>query len=284
MAKRNILKTAKAKKAGIVRVFRARGTKYKDSNFDCLVETDAICVDKRYQRPCRPAHVKQIINSHDERCQRPLLLSYREGKLWVIDGQHTLKAAIQLDHRFAEADVLLGLTVKEEAEMFSLLNENQKAMAAWDKFRAGLVAENVMYVGIAELLDKYGMSTPLNTARDCDCDIVSASALVMTWKHYRASGTQRMLDALTAWKIEGRMLKVNCALVKAVGHFVNGAGKNLPMKTIKQTLHSQGGYPKSLQAHANEYKKEHGARSDKSWLYALEVLFGVCRNGMTLVV
>lgn len=85
------------------------------------VSTANIYTDKLYQRELNPAKVVQIVNNFDPNLVNPVKVSYRDGKYWVFDGQHTIAALKQLNHGKdlkVECKVYYGLTWLDEAHLF----------------------------------------------------------------------------------------------------------------------------------------------------------------------
>lgn len=94
-------------------------------------------VDFDYQRPlCSYANIRA--NWDIRKCD-PLLLSYRDGKLWVVDGDNRREAAFGLVDSLP-CKILTGLTKTEEAFYFAHQNDNVVKLSTIDKFLALLVS------------------------------------------------------------------------------------------------------------------------------------------------
>src|ERR1039458_10327420 len=70
-----------------------------------------------------------------------LVLSYRDGRYFIIDGQHRAAALKIMDwgDQQVQCEVYEGMTEEEEAELFLLRNEKRNP-TAFDKFSVALTA------------------------------------------------------------------------------------------------------------------------------------------------
>lgn len=103
------------------------------------IRLEDLQINPKYQRPLNEAWVRHIVNNFDEKLVSPLQVSFRNGKYFVFDGQHTLKA---LALKFNNPDypvickVYRGMSEEEEAEMFYMFNTAQKKISALSIIRA----------------------------------------------------------------------------------------------------------------------------------------------------
>jgi hypothetical protein len=100
-------------------------------------------MDWSYQRPTSGTRVRRIVREFDVRRLGVITVSRRDdGEQFVVDGSHrvaVLKAMGERDEILA--DVWDGLSVRDEAELFTLTNGDQKKPTAVENFRAQVVAE-----------------------------------------------------------------------------------------------------------------------------------------------
>ena len=96
-------------------------------------------VDPKYQRLLKRGWVQDIVDNYKPDLVQVLHVSFRDGKYWIIDGQHT-KEAILI--KFSDPNfpvickVYYGLTREEESELFYLLNKNKKQINSADSLKA----------------------------------------------------------------------------------------------------------------------------------------------------
>ena len=93
---------------------------------------------KMYQRPVQ-RHVRIIArNWKDDKCN-PILVNYRgDGYFYIIDGQHRYEAALMRGMESLVCEVLVGLTIVEEADLFVEQNEGSKKLSTYDTFKANV--------------------------------------------------------------------------------------------------------------------------------------------------
>ena len=110
-----------------------------------------------YQRTLQ-RHVRVIArNWNDDKCD-PLMVNYRsDGFFYVIDGQHRLEAAKMRGIESLVCIVFVGLSIKEEADLFTEQNEGTKKLSPFDTFKANLCRGNETDVLINNICHKYGI-------------------------------------------------------------------------------------------------------------------------------
>lgn len=106
------------------------------------VAVSDIYVNPRAQRELRPGWAAQIAADFDPDRFQPPLLSLRHGKHFVIDGQHRIEAMRLMgwDDQQVQCWVYTDLTEAQEADLF-LWHNNRKAVASFDTFQIGVMAE-----------------------------------------------------------------------------------------------------------------------------------------------
>lgn len=94
-----------------------------------MLDTDLLTVDKSYQRIIDSSMVNLINDEFDPDLFGILTVSMRDGKLYVVDGQHRLSAVKDFLKKVPCA-LWQGLTYEEECEKFIKLNSNRKSLNA----------------------------------------------------------------------------------------------------------------------------------------------------------
>ena len=120
-------------------------------------------IDPRYQRSIDNTESQALIAEialswHWGRAQ-VLTVARRDGKLFVVDGQHRLAAA-RLRGDIQQLPCLIEefSDVAEEAALFNDLNSKRRPVSAVDKFRAALVAGDAECVAVGAALERAGLS------------------------------------------------------------------------------------------------------------------------------
>ena len=127
---------------------------YKQINSKFLIS------DNAYQRTVDMKRVKRIVAKFNENLVNPIKVSYRDGKFYVFDGQHTL-AALKLRNNnndlLVDCKLYKGLTQQEEAELFSEQTGIARIVETNAKFKALYVAGNIEVCEFKELTEKAGI-------------------------------------------------------------------------------------------------------------------------------
>lgn len=120
-------------------------------------------VDHTYQRSIENGESLALIadiatNWHWGRAQL-LTVSRRDGRLFVVDGQHRLAAAkLRGDIQQLPCLVEEFSDVSEEAKLFDDLNDKRRPVSAIDKFRAAIVAGDTDCMAIGAAMERAGLS------------------------------------------------------------------------------------------------------------------------------
>lgn len=129
----------------------------------------------KYQRKVKT--VKRLEDTWNIKKCGALTVSFRDGKYWVIDGQHRLEILKKLGFKSAACDVLLDLSIEEEASLFSTQNENVNTLKASEKMRADLVAKQEYAIKLQKACDDFNLTI---VERDKNKMHLSSALTVMT--------------------------------------------------------------------------------------------------------
>ena len=127
-----------------------------------LVDLDLCDVDYEYQR-VRTSHVNYLYDNFNINECDPLLVSYRNGRFYIIDGQHRYYAALAKGIKRLLCIIRTGLTMENEARIFVTMNKSRKPLTPFDEFKANIACgnENIPDVKvdltIKKICDKYGI-------------------------------------------------------------------------------------------------------------------------------
>lgn len=154
-------------------------------------------VDHTYQRGLDDKHVKKIAENIRPEMLGVIVVSERDDGLYILDGQHRhggYLAAGKGDTMIA-VDVRRGLTLQQEAELFYQLNGpmGQKAVRAYFKFRARVVAEEPIAVEIDQIVRSIGLRMAEGKAK-----LTIAAPQAAERIHTRCHNLKATLRVLTA--------------------------------------------------------------------------------------
>ena len=145
---------------------------FKKENKHCqMVNVFDTCIDLSYQRNVHTTSVNKIAKAFDWARVGLPKLSYRDGKYYIIDGQHRLAAfklwcTENMQSPMIECEVLDGLTAAQEATLFAAQNNYRVSISPKDEYKAALAAgdEHNCYVNMSKTFKKYGLVVVNNDA------------------------------------------------------------------------------------------------------------------------
>lgn len=165
-------------------------------------------LDKSYQREVNEKHVNKLFITWDgDKCDF-LLVSFRDNRFKILDGQHRYLAAKYRGIKNLPCIILTGLTREQEARIFSRQNENVKKLTIYDVFKANIangdisIPEVKIDMEINEVCKKYGIKVCNNNRYIKKNTLRSLSATRKIVKSYGAECFEWILNTAskTNWK------------------------------------------------------------------------------------
>ena len=99
-----------------------------------------------YNRKINRKKVDRIIQNFNEKEVRPVVVSWRSGKYYIIDGQHTALAIYELsgnnNNTLIWCDVYEGMSYTEEARLFVLMNTDGTSATKNEAIHGNICAED----------------------------------------------------------------------------------------------------------------------------------------------
>lgn len=184
-----------ARRAGTVAKEAAEtvsGTEYRNPGIDREIHTDHLTSGLPYQRPVNPKEIDRLIREWDERLLEPLIVSFRDGKFNVVDGQHRISAMRKMNGGngiMVTCKVYSGLTYEQEAALCYKLDKAKKRLSLSQATNAlAESGEDAETTEIKQLTENCGFVWALGKSRGKTGEIVSTRALVNA---YRLSASPR---------------------------------------------------------------------------------------------
>jgi hypothetical protein len=115
-----------------------------------IVPVGELAIDKDYQRGLT-SFWQTVAEKFNPALVGTLIVSERGKKKNVVDGQTRLKAMTEIGKTAAPCLIYEGLSKKQEALLFSLLQTQRRNMTTYERFRAQLVAGEEMAIGISTI-------------------------------------------------------------------------------------------------------------------------------------
>jgi hypothetical protein len=165
-----------------------------------LIDPTEIHFDRRYQRDQNWPLITTIAQNPIWPAFGVVICSKREyagGLLYALDGQQRLTGVATAESPPKTVPVFWFpvKTVAEEAALFDVINTNRKAVAALQKFKARVTADNPVYTRIAAAVDRAGYTLGANAP---DPNTLSAVGALETV--YNAIGEEGVYMALAAYR------------------------------------------------------------------------------------
>lgn len=177
-----------------------------------------------YQRPVDPKHVREIIENFDPLYLDDIIVSFRDGFYYVIDGQNRIAAFKHMNkglNCLVNCKIYHGLTYEQEADMFYHLDSIKKKLRYCDSIRAKAEAQtDPTIIAINEILTKYGIKwSYTGTGSTTDNTLQASKALV---DNYTELGPHlfELTIRLLAHTWNGHRESMTAAFVKGIALFV----------------------------------------------------------------
>lgn len=122
-----------------------------------IIDVRLLDIDMTYQR-CVHATLNKLIKCFDPRLMAPLVVSIRNGHLYIVDGQHRLIAAIMNGFTSLPCILQTGLTLEEEAKIFASQTKCVSKLSVLESFKANLVWGETIDTTIKAVCDKHGLT------------------------------------------------------------------------------------------------------------------------------
>ncbi len=148
-----------------------------------------------YNRPINRSRVNKIKRDFHPDMVQPAIVSFRDGKYWIIDHQHQSQAIYELNgndpNTPIKCDVRVGLTYQEEAELYSRLNTGSKPLSFADKLVGLIEAEDPDALAFRDTVEACGYVVGGRAAN-------SLRALQSAWKVFsKKDGKEALTEILT---------------------------------------------------------------------------------------
>lgn len=110
-----------------------------------------------YERPLDEKRVRKIVREYDPKQVSQIILSYRDGVYYIIDGQHTVEATRRIfgEEYKLNSKVFYELTPQEEADQFHKHNTNKKPLSRGDDLNAKVISGDVFSNHYVNLMKKH---------------------------------------------------------------------------------------------------------------------------------
>lgn len=198
-------------------------TEYRNPGIDRELHTDQLTSGLPYQRPVNPKEVDRLIREWDERLLEPVIVSFRDGRFNVVDGQHRISAMRKMNGGngiMVNCKVYSGLTYEQEAALCYKLDKAKKRLSLSQATNALVESgEDAEVTEIRQLTENCGFVWALGKSRGKTGEIVSTRALVNAYRLLGGAAFVRMMNLLwDTW--EGDPRSLTAAILSGMALFV----------------------------------------------------------------
>lgn len=183
-------------------------------------------IDDTYQRVLGSTVKKLMENWNDEKCNF-LLVSFRDGRFYIIDGQHRYSVAKARGVLELPCIILTGLTQKDEALKFAQQQDNVNKLKPYDTFKANIACGDTnvepvrIDMEIKRICNKYNVEVQEYSTKATPYVLRSIStARLIVRKEHGVETFERIMGVInkTNWKESG--LSYQDKFILAINAFV----------------------------------------------------------------
>lgn len=190
--------------------FPAYEPEYSNPGTERMIHTGKLTSGLPYQRPVNPKEVDRLIREWDDRLLDPIVVSFRDGKFNVVDGQHRIVALRKMNGKdvMVACKVYSGLTYKQEADLCYKLDKAKKRLSLSQSTNALAEAgTDAEITQVKRLVEDGGFVWALGKSHGKTGEIVSTRALINAYRLLGGSAFSRMLSLVwKTWKGDPRSL------------------------------------------------------------------------------
>lgn len=168
------------------------------------ISTGVLISGLPYQRPVEERDVEYLTRTWDKWIMEPVVVSYRDGKFYLVDGQHRVSALRRMNDgkdTMIRCKLYRGLTYEGEAALCVKLDRSRKKLNAAQTTNALVQSgtdETVTEVN--RLLEANSFTWALDKRIPGDYEITASTTVVRAYKLLGASAFGRMLGLMArAW-------------------------------------------------------------------------------------
>ena len=144
-----------------------------------------------YNRGIRRVHVNKIKSNFHEDMVQPAIVSFRDGKYWIIDHQHQSQAIYELNDCDPNTKILCkvhtGLTYEQEADLYYWLNTSSMNLTFKDKLKGLIESKDATALEYQDVVESCGYTVSGRSA-------ANLRALSTTWRIFNKPDGEKELQ------------------------------------------------------------------------------------------
>ncbi len=214
--------------------------KYKEMAYETMdINSKDLAIPKAYQRKLNVERVAKIVAAFDERITNEPKVSFRDGRYYIFDGQHTVAARIYRNggkNLLIRCKVYRGLTESDEALLFAQQTGESAKLTASAQLRARIYGGDPVAMAFLHATECAGLQLGFDQARGSKRIICINTA----FSEFRRVGEELYKEALSvildAWG--GAPDSLRAETLQGVIGFVELYRGEYDRKRLVKRLHS----------------------------------------------
>lgn len=188
-----------------------------------IISTAKLVIPREtYQRPFSMSRAQKIAAEFDERIANEPKVSFRDGKYFVFDGQHTIVARKILNDNkdvLVKCKVYYGMTEYEESLLFAQQTGVSAPLSAGARIRAEIFGNEPIAVAFYEANTSIGLQLDYDQERGLD----RIGCIKTAFDAYKRIGEERYKEAMTILKTawDGEPDSFRAENVLAITYFID---------------------------------------------------------------
>ena len=201
-------------------------------DYEMIYLSDLI-IGQEYQRLANKSMIKRIVENYDRHLLDAIRVSFRDGKYYVLDGQHRTIALRKLfgDNIKVWCQVFRDLSYTEEAKLFTMQLSSRR-ISAIETFKARIESEDPDMILLKKISEKNQFQ--INSSNTDYC-LGCVNALEKLLKNNGADNLDRTYFLLReTWNGDKNFL--TAPIIKAISLIIFVYGNDLDNKTFIKAL------------------------------------------------
>jgi hypothetical protein len=187
-----------------------------------------------YQRPIIKALLRKIINTFDEKYLGVLVVSYRNNKFYLVDGQHRYTAMKRKGYQDAYCEVHYNLTYEQESRMFHDLDTIKVRLNSAHAFNALLEAQDDKALAIKRITEEEGYSISFNRGAS-DKKLAALSTMQAIYRNGGENSLRLILRTIMQiW--DGEKESLQCTVLVGFEKFYSERSNDIDIRHLIQKL------------------------------------------------
>ena len=179
----------------------------------------------KYQRDLSGEFINKVLKNFDERLLGVILVSKRDGRYYVVDGQHRCVACQRAGVSKIYAEIRHNLSYNEEASIFRRSQFSRK-LSPFADHKAGIEEADIESINIEKIVKESGLEFSKASA---DYKIAAVNTIYNLYKVYGEDILKRTLYLIAkSWK--GDKNSLTKGFIMGIALFVNRFGDSFEDK------------------------------------------------------